>query len=98
MENCERHVGMAMQANAWMTSELFHAWIQHFIKNVKDLGGISKTERHLLIVDSHTSHVTLEVALTAKEEGINILTLPSHTSHGMQPLDVNVFGPFKTYF
>jgi hypothetical protein len=27
-----------------------------------------------------------------------MVSLPSHTSHALQPLDVAVFKPFKTYF
>ena len=27
-----------------------------------------------------------------------MLTLPAHTTHGLQPLNVSVFGPFKSYF
>jgi hypothetical protein len=30
--------------------------------------------------------------------GIDLLTLPAHTTHRLQPLDVSVFGPFKSYF
>jgi hypothetical protein len=32
------------------------------------------------------------------EVGLDLLTLPSHTSHRLQPLDVSVFGPFKKAF
>ena len=34
----------------------------------------------------------------AKEHCIEMLTLPPHTSHELQPLDVSVFGPFKKAF
>ena len=51
-----------------------------------------------MILDGHNSHVTLEVINQAKEAGLDMLTLPSHTSHAMQPLDVAVFKPFKTAF
>jgi hypothetical protein len=29
---------MAMQPKAWMTGELFRAWIGYFVKNVLDCG------------------------------------------------------------
>lgn len=32
------------------------------------------------------------------ENGIVILTSPSHTSNNWQPLDSAVFGPFKCFF
>lgn len=32
----------------------------------------------------------------ARENGIVLLTLPPHCQHRMQPLDVGVYGPFKS--
>jgi hypothetical protein len=61
-------------------------------------GGISPTNRHLLILDGHSSHVTLDVVQRAKLIGLDIFILPSHTSHRLQPLDVSVFHPFKCAF
>jgi hypothetical protein len=42
--------------------------------------------------------VTLEVVREAQQAGLDLLTLPSHTSHALQLLDVTVFKPFKTHF
>jgi hypothetical protein len=42
--------------------------------------------------------VILDVILKAREHGLDLLTLPSHTSHALQPLDISVFKPFKTAF
>lgn len=89
---------MAMQPRAWMTSYLFSAWISHFIACICHIGAISPDHRHLLILDGHSSHATLEVIQEARSAGLDILTLPSHTSHALQPLDVAVFKPFKRYF
>jgi hypothetical protein len=49
-------------------------------------------------LDGHNSHVTIEVVEKAKEVGLHLVTLPSHTSHALQPLDVSIFGPFKCAF
>jgi hypothetical protein len=81
-----------------MTSYLFSAWISHFLESVNRPGGIFPERRHLLILDGHNSHVTLEVVLEAKRVGLDLLTLPSHTSHALQPLEVSVFKPFKQHF
>ena len=62
------------------------------------MGGVSTDQRHLLILDGHASHITLDVVQEACQAGLDLLTLPSHTSHTMQPLDVSVFKPFKTFF
>jgi hypothetical protein len=62
------------------------------------MGTISREHCHLLILDDHGSLVRLEVARTAMEVGVDLLSLPSHISHALQPLDVVVFKPFKQNF
>jgi hypothetical protein len=89
---------MAMQPRAWMISYLFNAWISHFVASIRKMGTISREHHHLLILDSHGSHVTLEVARAAMDVGLDLLSLPSHTLHALQSLDVAVFKPFKQYF
>ena len=89
---------MAMQANAWMTKWLFESWISHFIQSLKRGLGIDLTNRYLLILDGHNSHVTLEVVAVAMQSRLDIVSLPFHTSYALQPLDVSYFKPFKTTF
>ena len=98
IQRCESGATMAMQPRAWMTSYLFSAWISHFISSISRISAISLDHRHLLILDGHNSHATLEVIEEARSAGLDILTLPSHTSHARQPWDVAVFKPFKQYF
>ena len=81
-----------------MTTTLFSHLISHFIRCLESKGGISHEGRHLLIVDGHNLHVTLEVVHKCKGVGLDLLTLSNHTSHKLQPLDVDVFAPFKWYF
>jgi hypothetical protein len=52
----------------------------------------------MLILDGHDNHVTFEAIEQAKDFGLNMKTLPSHTSHALQPLDVFCFKPFKITF
>ena len=96
--NCEDGVVMGMQPNAWMTRWLFESWISHFIECLKRGLSIDLQNRHVLILDGHNSHVTLEVVRISMESGLDIVSLPSHTSHALQPLDVSFFKPFKTAF
>ena len=51
----------------------------------------------LLILDNHQSHISIEAITFAKENGIVLLTIPPHTSNKLQPLDLIVFEPFKTF-
>jgi hypothetical protein len=59
---------------------------------------IDQTNKHLLVLDEHNSHVTLKVVLVAMESGLDIVSLPCHTSHALQPLDVSCFKPFNTTY
>ena len=95
---CKECAVMGMQPNAWMIHWLFESWISHFIECMKKGRGLDQTNRHLLILDGHNSHVTLEVVKIAMEAGLDIVSLPSHTSHALQTLDVAYFAPFKTAF
>jgi hypothetical protein len=98
IELCEDGATMAMQPEGWMTTILFLHWISHFIQSLEKRGGISPANRHLLILDGHNSHITMEVVHKAMVVGLDLLTLPSHTSHRLQPLDISVFRPFKRAF
>ena len=60
--------------------------------------GINAENRHLLVLDGYNLHVTLEVVTLAMHSGLDIISLPSHTLHVLQPLDVSCFKPFKTAF
>ena len=51
----------------------------------------------LLILDGASSYINEESLQYAKANEINILLLPSHTTHLLQVVDVAVFRPFKRY-
>jgi hypothetical protein len=53
------------------------------------------TQHRLLIMDGHGSHITANVIAFCMEHAIDLLILPPHTSHVLQPLDVSVFAPLK---
>jgi len=63
-----------MQSKAWMTNALFVEWILHFLLNLSKDYGISQTNRHLLILDGHKSHVSLHIIRTAMARGLDLLT------------------------
>jgi len=47
------------------------------------------------LIGIHHIHVTLEVVKIAILSGLDLLILPSYTSHALQPLDASCFKPFK---
>ena len=68
--------------------------LDHVIK----FTGCSTQNPIILTMDNHESHIAQDSLEKAKECGVNIVTLPPHTSNKTQPLDLSVFGPVKTYF
>lgn len=50
----------------------------------------------LIICDNHESHISIAAVNYCRDNGIIYLTLSPHTSHKLQPLDVCVFGSFKS--
>ena len=63
--------------------------------DIKKTIKIDKKNRHLLVLDGHNSHVTFEIVTSTMNYGLDIIYVPSHTSHALQSLDVNYFKPFK---
>lgn len=55
-------------------------------------------DRVPLILDNHSSHVSLARVKKCRAMGINMLSLPPHSSHKIQPLDRNFFDPLKTAY
>jgi hypothetical protein len=51
----------------------------------------------LYIADGHSSHITGNMISLCIDNNIDLLILPCHCSHLLQPLDVGVFGPMKKY-
>lgn len=77
--------------SGWMNEELFLQWMHHF----KDHTGSTPENPVLVILDNHSSHISLGIYNYCREHGIHMITLPPHTSHRTQPLDLTVFGPLK---
>ena len=52
-------------------------------------------QTRLLICDGHGSHVTGGFLTYCMKNDIQLIVLPPHSSHILQPLDVAIFGPLK---
>lgn len=86
-------VGFANDSG-WMQQNEFVKFMEHFIKHSHS----SKQSPTLLLLDNHGSHLSVEAIDMAANNGITLLSFPPHCSHRMQPLDVSVYGPLKTYY
>lgn len=77
--------------SGWINADLFVEWLKHFQKNVIP----TETSPVLLILDNHSSHISLEAYKFCKANFIHMVSLPPHTSDHLQPLDLTFFGPLK---
>ncbi|ESO05349.1 hypothetical protein HELRODRAFT_77931 [Helobdella robusta] len=80
--------------SGWTDSECFMRWLNHFTFIVKP----SKKDKHLIFLDEHHSHKTLEAVTFCRENGIELITFPPHCTHKMQPLDVSFFKGLKAAY
>jgi DDE superfamily endonuclease len=78
--------------SGYSNDELAMIWLEHFIIETKSN---ESSEWKIMILDSHTSHLTPELRIRAAECNIHLYNLPSHLTHVLQPLDVGVFRPYK---
>lgn len=88
--------GTAGTANesGWMTQADFVKFMRHFIRFAKP----SREAPVLLLLDNHTSHLSVEALDLAVENGVHLLSFPPHCSHKMQPLDVSVYASVKAIY
>ncbi|XP_045450942.1 uncharacterized protein LOC123659815 [Melitaea cinxia] len=82
---------VAMTEKGWVTEEAFKLWLQHF-NRYRTPGKV------ILILDGHASHTSYSVVDLCDSFEIELVLLPPHTSHALQPLDLSFFKPLKTYY
>lgn len=81
--------------SGWIQADIFTDWLRHFVENTQP----SAENPVLLILDGHYSHTrNADVIAIGREKHVHILSLPPHSSHRIQPLDVSFMAPFKTYY
>ena len=66
-----------------MDAENFSTWMTFFIRHHERRGSLGPNKKMLLILDSHKSHVIMEVLLKAKNHRVDMVSLPSYSSHAL---------------
>ncbi|XP_020287527.1 uncharacterized protein LOC109856551 [Pseudomyrmex gracilis] len=82
---------IVMTEKGWITEDAFKMWLDHF-NRYRTKGKV------ILILDGHLSHTNLAVVDLCEASEIELVLIPPHTSHALQPLDVSFFKPLKTYY
>lgn len=80
----------------WMRGEVFFEYVTNEFHNWVVKNNIIKPI--LLLVDGHKSHMSLMLSTLCEELQIILYALPPNTTHILQPADVSVFAPVKTYW
>ena len=71
---------MGRSESGWMDSGLFCGWLSgHFTPSIPPARPV------VLLLDGHSSHINLEAAKFARENGILLYCFPPHTTHALQP-------------
>ena len=91
------NIRISATTKGYITKSKFHEYGLKFIKYLKDNG--LANQKNLLIVDGHKSHLyNLPFYEAMISNNIEVLTIPPHTSHLLQALDLVPFAQFKKYW
>ena len=84
----------AAHPSGWMTAPNFLKYMHYFAKHTKP----KPSSLVLLLLNNQESHISVAVLNLCKESGTVLMTFPPHCSHKLQPLDLTIYGPLKTYY
>lgn len=80
--------------NGWMTADLMTEWIR--IVWHRRPGGLRRP-RNMLVLDAFKGHLTDSVKEELKRSNTDLVIIPGGMTSQLQPLDVSVNKPFKSY-
>ncbi len=83
---------MTFQKKGYTSGEIAVAWIMDWDNLTRQK---AKGQYRLLIVDGHSSHFTVGFLEYARNNKIEVLCYPSHSTHVYQGLDVVIFSSLK---
>ena len=77
--------------SGYIDAETFLVFLKHFEKHRFHLDD----KPVALFIDGHGSHLSIEALEYCKTNKIELVCIPPHTSHRLQPLDTHFNGPLK---
>lgn len=80
----------------WSNAEVALKWLKEIY--LPETKPANPRDWRLLILDEHSSYDTTQFMFLCQQNRVQLLFLPSHSSHKSQPLDRSVFSPLKNYF
>ena len=82
--------------SGWTNSTLSYWWLETCF--IPETQPADPGDWRLLIIDGFVSHIGADFQLLAFQSKVQLLYLPAHTSHRLQPLDLACFSPLKTAY
>ena len=96
LENKSTGADGDVSESGWSNTEIFHKYMENHL--LKYIPHRTSAVPVLVLFDGHKSHISMELIEWAKKQNIILFVLPAHTSHILQPMDVECFGPFERIF
>ena len=81
--------------NGWTNNETDLEWLKHFDKHT---AARTKGRYRMLVLDGHESYESAAFQDYCKSHDIIAISLPLHSSHLTQPLDIGCFGVLKRIY
>jgi 4-hydroxybenzoate polyprenyltransferase len=86
----------ATTSTGWSNNFIALGWLKEvYLQETKPL---DPRQWRLLIIDNHNTYIDGHFQYEAKANKVELLYLPSHSSHVTQPADLGVYSALKTYF
>jgi len=91
-----RGVTVRCSDTGYIKAHLFDEYARIFVKFLRDNGLLTNEKKHIVLLDGHNSHIfNLDFIDFMIANGIEVLAIPAHTSHVIQPLDGAPFANVK---
>ena len=102
MFNATDELWLGSTSSGYMTKDMFVYWTLCFINWLSkfrcSLPPDLREAEALIILDGHTSRENPLAMCLMRKAHVNVLVLPSHTTHVLQIFDVSIAGPLKRFF
>ena len=99
---CDGMAWFASSKSGWMNRDLFLVWTVNFLNWLSryrlELHSSIRSSRALLVLDGHGSRECPLALKMLHDHGVDVLTLPAHTTHITQMFDVCLAAPLKKEF
>jgi uncharacterized protein YndB with AHSA1/START domain len=92
----EHTVYFASSEKGWTNDQLGFRWLELFDRYTKTKARQGHDWR-ILWADGHDSHLSMEFLNWSIEHRIHITVYPSHSTHRLQSLDIDLFSPLARF-